>query len=86
MWNRKCLPRYTYCAFCAFASSTVAVIHSFEETVISFFEVCQIGSELSVLARRPKNLDGETRIVLEITENYHYPLRASSFKRMPKFL
>ena len=51
--------------------STVAVMRPFGEVVISPFEVRHTGSELSELARRLKSLDGETRVVMEATGNYH---------------
>ena len=54
--------------------STVAVMRSFGEVVISPFEVRHTDSELSELARRLKSLDGETRVVMEATGNYHAPV------------
>ena len=51
--------------------STVAVMRPFGEVVISPFEVRHTGSELSKLARQLKSLDGETRVVMEATGNYH---------------
>ena len=54
--------------------STVAVMRPFGEVVISPFEVCHTGSELSELAKRLKSLDGETRVVMEATGNYHAPV------------
>ena len=51
--------------------STVAVMRPFGEVVISPFEVRHTDSELSELARRLKSLDGETRVVMEATGNYH---------------
>ena len=54
--------------------STVAVMHPFGEVVISPFEVCHTDSELSALARRLKSLNGETRVVMEATGNYHAPV------------
>ena len=46
----------------------------FGEVVISPFEVRHTDSELSELARRLKSLDGETRVVMEATGNYHAPV------------
>ena len=46
----------------------------FGEIVISPFEVCHTVSELSELARRLKSLNGETRVVMEATGNYHAPV------------
>ncbi len=43
----------------------------FGEVVISPFEVRHTGSELSKLAKQLKSLDGETRVVMEATGNYH---------------
>ena len=54
--------------------STVAVMRPFGEVVISPFEVRHTDSELSERARRLKSLDGETRVVMEATGNYHAPV------------
>ena len=54
--------------------STVAVMRPFGEVVISPFEVRHTDSELSELARRLKSMDGETRVVMEATGNYHAPV------------
>ena len=54
--------------------STVAVMRPFGEVVISPFEVRHTDSELSELPRRLKSLDGETRVVMEATGNYHAPV------------
>ena len=54
--------------------STVTAMRPFGEVVISPFEVCHTDSELSELARRLKSLDGETRVVMEATGNYHLPV------------
>ena len=54
--------------------SPVAVMRPFGEVVISPFEVRHTDSELSELARRLKSLDGETRVVMEATGNYHAPV------------
>ena len=53
--------------------STVAVMRPFGEVVISPVEVRHTDSELSELARHLKSLDGETRVVMEATGNYHAP-------------
>ena len=45
-----------------------------EEVVVSPFEVLHTDSELSKLARLLKSLDGETRVVMESTGNYHAPV------------
>ena len=54
--------------------STVAVMRPFGEVVISPFEVRHTDSELSKLAKQLKSLDGETRVVMEATGNYHVPV------------
>ena len=51
--------------------SMIAVMHPFGEVVISPFEVQHTASELSELAKLLKSLDGETRVVMESTGNYH---------------
>ena len=42
--------------------------------VVSPFEVLHTDSELSKLAKLLKSLDGETRVVMESTGNYHAPV------------
>lgn len=54
--------------------SMVAVMRPFGEVVISPFEVRHTDSELSELAKWLKSLDGETRVVMEATGNYHLPI------------
>lgn len=54
--------------------SMIAVMRPFGEVVCSPFEVPHTSSELSALARRLKSLDGETRVVMEATGNYHLPI------------
>ena len=51
--------------------STIAVMRPFGEVVISPFEVRHTDSEL---ARQLKSLNGETRVVMEATGNYHTPV------------
>ena len=51
--------------------STIAVMRPFGEVVISPFEVRHTDSEL---ARQLKSLNGETRVVMEATGNYHAPV------------
>lgn len=53
--------------------SMVTVIHSFGAVVILPFKVHYTSSELSALAKRLKSLDGETRVVMEVTRNYYAP-------------
>ena len=57
--------------------STVAVMRPFGEVVISPVEVHHTDSELSKLARLLKSLNGETRVVMEATGNYHVPVARS---------
>ena len=54
--------------------SMVAVMRPFGEVVVSPFEVRHTDSELSELAKLLKSLDGETRVVMEATGNYHTPV------------
>ena len=54
--------------------STIAVMRPFGEVVVSPFEVLHTDSELSKLARLLKSLNGETRVVMESTGNYHTPV------------
>ena len=54
--------------------SMIAVTRPFGEMVISPFEVCRTASKLSELAGLLKSLDGETRVVIKSTGNYHAPV------------
>ena len=54
--------------------SMIAVMRPFGEVVCSPFEVPHTSSELGALAKRLKSLDGETRVVMEATGNYHLPI------------
>ena len=54
--------------------SMIAVMRPFGEVVISPFEVLHTANELSELAGLLKSLDGETRVVMESTGNYHAPV------------
>lgn len=54
--------------------SMIAVMRPFGEVVCSPFEVAHTSGELSALAKRLKSLDGETRVVMEATGNYHLPI------------
>ncbi len=56
--------------------SMIAVMRPFGEVVSPPFEVGHTVSELSDLANRLKSLDGETRVVMEATGNYHTPVAA----------
>ena len=59
--------------------SMVAVMRPFGEVVVSPFEVRHTDSELSELAKLLKSLDGETRVVMEATGNYHTPVAWLAF-------
>lgn len=54
--------------------SMIAVMRPFGEVILPPFEVKHTSSELSELARQLKSLDGETRVVMESTGNYHTPV------------
>lgn len=54
--------------------SMIAVMRPFGEVVISPFEISHTDSELSELAKLLQSLDGETRVVMEYTGNYHAPV------------
>ena len=54
--------------------SMIAVMRPFGEVVISPFEIRHTDSELSELAKLLQSLDGETRVVMEYTGNYHAPV------------
>lgn len=54
--------------------SMIAVMRPFGEVVRPPFEVRHTDSELSELARLLKSLDGETRVIMEYTGNYHAPI------------
>ena len=53
--------------------SMVTVMRPFGEAVVSPFEVQHTGNELSELAKTLKSINGETRVVMEYTGNYHTP-------------
>lgn len=54
--------------------SMITVMRPFGEVIVSPFEVRHTASELSELAKLLKGLDGETRVVMESTGNYHAPV------------
>jgi transposase len=54
--------------------SMVAVMRPFGEVVVSPFEVRHTDSELSELVKLLGSLDGENRVVMEATGNYHAPI------------
>ena len=54
--------------------SMIAGMRPFGEVVVSPFEVLHTDNELSKLAELLKSLDGETRLVMEATGNYHAPV------------
>ena len=59
--------------------STVAVMRPFGEVVISPVEVRHTDSELGKLAELLKSLNGETRVVMEATGNYHVSVARSLY-------
>ena len=54
--------------------SMIAVMRPLGEMVIPPFEVGHTDAELCELSRRLGGLEGETRIVMEATGNYHLPV------------
>lgn len=54
--------------------SMIAVMRPFGEIVVTPYEVRHTDSELGELAKLLRSLDGETRIVMESTGNYHTPI------------
>lgn len=54
--------------------SMIAVMRPFGEVVLSPFEVRHTDREMSELVKTLKSLDGETRVVMEATGNYHTPV------------
>ena len=54
--------------------SMIAVMRPFGEIVVTPYEVRHTDSELGELAKLLRNLNGETRIVMESTGNYHTPI------------
>lgn len=60
--------------------SMIAVMRPFGEVVCSPFEVSHTSSELSKLTKLLKSLDGETRVIMEATGNYHLPIAVTLHK------
>ena len=60
--------------------SIIAVMRPFGEVVCSPFEVSHTSSELSKLTKLLKSLDGETRVIMEATGNYHLPIAVTLHK------
>ena len=54
--------------------SMIAVMRPLGEMVIPPFEVGHTDAELCELSRRLEGLEGETRVVMEATGNYHLPV------------
>lgn len=54
--------------------SVVSIMRPFGEVVASPFEVTHTGDGLSGLANTLKNLKGETKVVMECTGSYYYPV------------
>ena len=59
--------------------SMIAVMRPLGEMVIPPFEVRHTDSELCELSRLLEDLDGETRVVMEATGNYHLPVASFLF-------
>lgn len=55
-------------------TSMITVMRPGGEVVCPPFEISHTSSELSALAEQLKSLDGETRVVMEATGNYHTPV------------
>jgi len=54
--------------------SMVAIMRPYGEVVASPYEVTHTDSELSELANTLKSLNGETKVVMECTGSYYYPI------------
>lgn len=54
--------------------STVVVMRPFGEIIVLPFEVTHSVRELSKLAAMLKSLKGETKIIMECTGSYHFPV------------
>ena len=54
--------------------STVSIMRPFGEIVASPFDVTHTGSELDKLANSLKSLNGETKVIMECTGSYYYPV------------
>jgi len=54
--------------------SMVAIMRPFGEIVASPFEVKHTNSELGALVDKLRNLDGETKIIMENTSSYYLPI------------
>ena len=54
--------------------SMIAVMRPFGELVVPPFEIHRTDSELCELAKLLRSLPGETRVVMEATGNYHFPV------------
>lgn len=54
--------------------STIAVMRPFGEIVLSPFEITHSSSDLKMLSNTLKELDGDTRIIMEYTGKYYQPI------------
>lgn len=54
--------------------SMIAIMHPFGEILVVPYEIRHTDSELGELVKLLRSLDGETRIVMESTGNYHMPI------------
>lgn len=54
--------------------STIAVMRPFGEIILSPFEITHSSSDLKMLSNTLKELDGDTRIIMEYTGKYYQPI------------
>ena len=54
--------------------SMICIMRPFGEVVASPYEVIHTDSELRNLAKSLKSLNGETKVIMECTGSYHYPI------------
>ena len=57
--------------------SMICIMRPFGEVVASPYEVVHTASELRELANSLKSLDGETKVIMECTGSYYYPIAYS---------
>ena len=60
--------------------SMIAVMRPLGELAIPPFEVGHTNTELCELSSLLRKLDGETRVVMEATGNYHLPAASRGFR------
>ena len=54
--------------------STVAILRPFGEIIVAPYDVAHTPTELRALAKRIKELNGESKIVMEFTGKYYEPI------------